>query len=242
MKKQYSLNEFYKVLKPFNINQKKKRIGPNEDGGYVCSEFVLEHCSSLITYGVGDDYRFEREFSEVYKKPVYLFDHTIDLKEEIEKDGLRFIPEGLGTDDNCKCFFEHAKKFNFRENLLLKIDIEGAEWDFFKTVDVEKIFDIAIGIIVEIHWIDCLKNRKQLVEIFNRLSDYFVLHHTHGNSWGATFTYDGMLIPSVLELSFVNKKFIQTLELDKTEYPIKGLDYSNDPSVDDIKLNFLKNI
>lgn len=180
----YTEEDFIKVLKPYNIFQKKKRIGPNEDGGYVCSAFVLENCSSLMTYGVGDDIRYEEEFVRLYNKPAYLFDHTIGWKEEFESNGLKFIPEGLGNEENCKDFYEHYQRFNLNENILLKIDVEGAEWEFFKTVDVNNLKNTVMGIILEIHWIDRLVNKKNLAEMFNRISPYFVLEHTHANSWG----------------------------------------------------------
>jgi len=238
----YTEEDFIKVLKPYNIFQKKKRIGPNEDGGYVCSEFVLENCSALMTYGVGHDIRYEEEFVRLYNKPAYLFDHTLGWKEEFERNGLKFIPEGLGSAENCKDFYEHYQKYGLTENILLKIDVEGAEWEFFKTVNVENLKNTVMGIVLEIHWIDSLENKKSLAEMFNRISPYFVLEHTHANSWGYNFEHNGMTIPSVLELSFVNKKFVQKMEIDTADYPIEGLDYSNNPNIEDVKLDFLKSV
>lgn len=236
----YTEDDFLRVLKPFNIYQNKKRIGPNEDGGYVCSEFVLNNCSSLMTYGVGHDIRYEEEFVRTYKKPTYLFDHTLGWEEKFERDGLVFIPEGLGSAENCKDFYEHYKKYNLFGDVLLKIDVEGAEWDFFKNVDINNLKDNVMGIILEIHWIDSMEIRKNLTDMFNKISPYFILEHTHANSWGYNFEYNGMTIPSVLELSFVNRRFVQDYEMDTQEYPIIGLDYSNNPNIEDVKLDFLK--
>jgi hypothetical protein len=238
----YTEDDFLRVLKPYNIFQKKKRLGPNEDGGYVCSEFVLDNCSSLMTYGVGHDIRYEEEFFRLYNKPTYLFDHTLGWKEEFEHNGLKFIPEGLGSAENCEDFYVHYERYGIKENVLLKIDVEGAEWEFFKNVDVTKLKNVVMGIIVEIHWIDSIDNRKNLAELFNRIEPYFVLEHTHANSWGYNFEHNGMSIPSVLELSFVNKKFVDKMEIDTADYPIDGIDYSNNPNIEDVNLGFLKSV
>ena len=53
---------FLSLLKPQNVFQNKLRLGPQEDGGYVSSEFVLDNCSALFTYGVGHDTRYEEDF------------------------------------------------------------------------------------------------------------------------------------------------------------------------------------
>jgi hypothetical protein len=238
----YTEEDFIKVLKPYNIFQKKKRIGPNEDGGYVCSEYVLENCSALMTYGVGHDTRYEEEFVRTYNKPAYLFDHTLGWKEEFERNGMKFVPEGLGSAENCKDFYEHYQRYGLSGDILLKIDVEGAEWDFFRNVDINNLKNSVMGIVLEIHWIDSMEIRKNLADMFNKISPYFILEHTHANSWGYNFEYNGMTIPSVLELSFVNRKFVEKSEIDTADYPIIGLDYSNNPNIEDVKLDFLKSV
>lgn len=234
--------DFITLLKPFDIGHNKKRLGPNEDGGYVLSEFLYDNCSALFTYGVGHDTRFEEEFVRTYNKPAYLFDHTLGWPNEFERNGMKFIPEGLGNSENCKDVFEHMEKFNVTEPIFLKVDIEGAEWQYFREIDVKKMKDLIMGFVVEIHWLDSQTNREYLAEIFNRIGPYFVLNHTHANSWGYNFEYNGMTIPSVLELSFVNKKYINKMEIDNSNYPIDGLDYSNNPNIPDVKLDFLKHV
>jgi hypothetical protein len=239
---EFTHEDFITLLKPFNINQNKKRLGPNEDGGYVVSEFLLENCSALFTYGVGHDTRYEEEFVRTYNKPAYLFDHTLGWPGEFERDGMKFIPEGLGSAENCKDVFEHCERFNITEPIFLKVDVEGAEWQYFREVDVKKMKDLVMGFVMEIHWLDSLDHRKYLAEIFNRLGPYFVLNHVHANSWGYNFEHNGMTIPSIMELSFVNRKYVTKVEVDNSDYPVEGLDHSNNPNVPDVKLDFLKSV
>jgi hypothetical protein len=76
----------------------------------------------------------------------------------------------------------------------------------------------------------------------NKLSPYFVLNHVHSNVWGGQWEHEGLTVPKVLELSFVNRKYVQNSEPDTQDYPIQGLDFSNNPNVEDFKLEFLKHV
>lgn len=234
-------SDIIEVLKPQNVFKTKKRIGPPEDGGYVMIEEVFQNCSALFTYGVGNDIRFEEEFRKLYGKPAYLFDHTIG-RESWSNNGLTFKPEGLGFSDKCKDVSDHYTELNMNGDILLKIDIEGYEFDYFSRTDISKIASITMGMILEVHWIDDINNRNSLINMFNKFEDYFVLCHVHGNNWGDLWVYNGNKIPKVLELSFINRRFVDIFEVDNQSYPIKGLDISNKPNAEDYDLSFLKTI
>jgi len=63
----------------------------------------------------------------------------------------------------------------------------------------------------------------------------FYLIHVHGNNYESI--YNG--IPRVLELTYINKKYIKTTpELNKISFPIQNLDYPNCENVKDIILDF----
>jgi hypothetical protein len=234
-------SNFLHLLKPQNVFQTKKRIGPPEDGGYVMTEFVMENCAALFTYGVGYDTRYEEQFSRDYNKPVYLFDHTIN-GEPWQRDNLTYRPEGLGYAENCKEWFDHYNELGINGDILLKIDIEGYEYEYFSKTDMEKINSNVMGMILEVHWIDNGDNRNNFISIMNKMSEHFVLSHIHGNVWGDVWDFEGHSIPKVFELSFVNKKVITQYEPDNQSYPIEGLDISNNPSKEDCKLDFLNAI
>ena len=239
-------NDFIELLRPQNIFMVKKRLGPSEDGGYVMPEFVFENCAAIMTYGVGNDSRFEEEFNKIYNKPAYLFDHTLEedywkrLLTWWKDRGCEFFPCGLGFGENCKEFYTHYQELNINGYVLLKIDIEGGEYEYFLKTDISKMESTVMGLSLEVHWINDIKNRENLVIILNKLSEYFVLCHTHGNNWGEIWSYENEIIPVTLELSFINKKFIEKYEPDTQNYPIPGLDIPNNPHKEDYQLKFLK--
>ena len=228
-----------KLLKPQNVFIPKKRLGPPEDGGYVMPDSVLENCSALMVYGVGNETRYEEEFFKLYGKPTYLFDHTIG-NSEWERDGLKFKPHGLGNKENCKEWYQDYVDLNIQGDIFLKVDIEGYEFEYFNNTDISKMNDHVMGLILEIHWIDNQENRKKAIDILEKLDSGFLLCHIHGNSWGDLWEFEGYTIPKVLELSFINRKYVNNYEPDSQEYPIKNLDISNCPHREDYKLDFLK--
>lgn len=231
--------DIIEVLRPYNTFYTKKRLGPKEDGGYVTPEYVLENCSAIFTYGVGNETRYEEEFTSLYNKPAYLFDHTIDR--EAWQDGkITFTPEGLGKNKpSCKEWYQHYEQFNLTEEIILKIDIEGEEYNYINNTDLSLMSDKVMCLLLEIHWIDNQENRNNAIKILSKLNNYFVLCHIHGNNWGDLWEYEGYQMPKVLELTFINKKYTHKIKLDTQKYPIEGLDISNNPNKQDYELDFL---
>jgi len=249
-------NEFIKLLTPQNVFLSKKRIGPPEDGGYVMLDYVLENCSALFTYGVGGDSRYEIEFAEIYKKPTYLFDHVLFAPvagfEEHQKTqqkimtkywherGCTFFSNGLGFGENCHDFYRDYIGTGIGGYVYLKIDIEGGEYDYFIQTDIDNFANSVMAISLEVHWIYDPGLHVKLLEILNKIEKHFILCHLHGNSWGDVWEFEGVKLPGTIELSFVNKKFVDKYVPDEQDYPIEGLDISNRPGTPDFKLDFLK--
>lgn len=228
------------LLKPYVIGNTKVRLGPQEDGGYVTSTTTIENSVGLFTYGVGHDVRFEEDYVRTYDKPVYLYDHTIGQSTgwDIGKN-LHFFDEGLGFVDRCNDFLIHYENLNIIGDVLLKIDIEGNEFDYFEKVDIEKLSKVTTGILLELHWLSNNEYRQRAEQILKKLNMFYTLTHIHGNSWGVVFEHEGHEIPDTLELSFVNNKYITEKNVDTQKYPIDGLDVSNRPNYPDINLTFI---
>lgn len=226
------------LLRPYDIGDSKVRLGPKEDGGYVCSRISLEECEALYTYGVGNDTLYEEAFIAKYKKHAYLYDHTINGI-HLKDDRITFKSEGLGNKPQCNDFLNHYNENDQYGRVLLKIDIEGDEYPFFEFADIEELARVTTGIILEIHWMDNERYSKQFWETVKKINKEFTLTHAHGNSWGGAMTFEGHVVPITWELSYVPNDMIKTKKLDKSEYPVKGLDYSNNPSIPDIKLDYI---
>lgn len=230
--------ELLKWLKPVDAKLKMKRLGPHQDGGYVMPEKVLTDCAALFTYGIAGEIRYEADFHFQYNKPVYAYDHTVDFQFPYF---IQHKKEGLGFEKDMSCFVNHYLHTNVQGPAYVKIDIEGGEYPYFLNADIDLIADFTIGLSVEVHWLDKEDTREQFIEMMKRLSKRFTLVHTHANTWGDFFNYEGIDILNVYELSFINTDYISDSVTPITiDYPIVGLDYSNNPDKEDFKFDFFK--
>lgn len=229
---------------PYTTEYKKIRLGNNGDGGYVLSEIILEKSQALFSYGVGGDISFDKDFVKKTKRPAYLFDHTVSTPTNLIEN-IYFYKEGLGIEiKNCKDFLQHYIERNIDGPVLLKIDIEGAEYPYLESCDFDSVAEILTGFVVEIHKINLPENQIKLNKIFEKIKQNFVLIHVHGNNWGKPFLYKDDKIeisnfPRSIECTFVKKDLIKSTALDIGIYPIENLDFPNKKNADfDFKFDF----
>lgn len=229
------------LLKPFNIGLSKKRIGNKNpekkeyDGGYIVTDYELKHCTSLYTYGVGEDISADKEFFKLTSKPCYLYDHTIDGSISYGLNPLfTYKKEGLGFSPNCNDFLEHYKENKTEGEVILKIDVEGSEYNYLLNVDLEELEKKVVSLLIEFHDLQNPQVFEAFKQVMNKLDKYFVLHHIHANNYGTLSNN----IPTVPELSFINRRHVKKIEEENVKYPINGLDYPNTYQYDDICLDF----
>ena len=118
-----------------------------------------------------------------------------------------------------------------KKNILLKIDIEGSEYNILNDIinNNKKI----MFLIIEFHSIK--KNLKKINKFVSQLK-YLKIIHIHGNNVNKTDKYG---YPYALELCFINKRIIgKSKNRNLNYYPLSGLDYPNVKRNKDIKLIF----
>jgi len=168
-------------------------------------------------------------------------------KNRLAAKEIRFINEGLasGRSNECDTFVNHLQRFGLQgQQLLLKIDIEGAEYDVFRDHTIYEHLQCVNQLVLELH---DLKNRLQdLREILINLQRDFELIHVHGNNFGETFTFQdplkgNVLIPDVLEVTLVRREKIikEDIHNQSESYPVRGLDFPNNPTLKDYSLEFI---
>ena len=73
------LNKKYFFLKPI-VKKNLIRIGNKSDGGYVIDKACLKRANNLISFGVGDDWSFEKQCLKINNKiNIKIYDHTVDI-------------------------------------------------------------------------------------------------------------------------------------------------------------------
>jgi len=166
----------------------------------------------------------------------------------LRKLNIVFVNEGLGIRHEMKynTLGNHLKQYRLLDKqIMLKIDIEGAEYDVFENPDTYQYLKNVSQIIIEFHDLQILFPRFK--DIVCRLKDDYEIIHIHGNNCGGQFIFTDqeenrtMLIPKVLELTLVQKGKIYDHDITEEvfSYPTNGLDYANRSRLADLPLNFI---
>lgn len=155
---------------------------------------------------------------------------------------IKFYNEGLATKRLYKydSFQNHLTRFgDVGKKVMLKIDIEGGEYEIFDDEGFQKSLDNVAQIAIEFH--DIKERLGDLEKLIGKLSDRFSIVHFHANNFGGVFEIQGKMMPHTIELTFLNNSFIKTREPDLTPMPVDGLDYPNNLQLPDINLSQLFN-
>jgi hypothetical protein len=206
------------------------RLGSVYDGGYVVSRTGLEKADVLYTYGVSDNFDFEKDFSRIYpNKTAKMFDPTVDVP--TGNGSIIFVKEGLyANDGKCTTFEDHVARFGDQQrNIFLKIDTEGAEYPFFEAANAS-VFASVTAMAVEFHDLgnpDIFERFKSIIEKICRNYD---IVHIHSNNTARLFDAGGLLLfPAIPEISFLRKDLNTVKKAVFRKFPLKVLDNSNTP-------------
>lgn len=103
---------------------------------------------------------------------------------------------------------EESGNANAKErSLLLKIDVESAEWKIFAEEPVENLKKFR-EILVEYHWIGQKSNHELYLQAVKKIEQAgFAVTHMHGNNWAPMdyFERDAYSIPDVIEVTYIQK-------------------------------------
>jgi hypothetical protein len=228
-------------LKIYNVGE-KIRVGNVHDGGYVLPKQMLEESKCLFSYGISNDITFDENYIQLTNKKVYGYDHTIDSVHTNYPDLFTLYKKGISgtTQEDTANFLQHYKELNLSERALLKIDVEGCEYEWLANTNIEELSHVVTGMVIEFHDLDQEIYRDQFISYLIELDKYFYLCHVHGNNCGSIFNYEEYEnVPKVIELTFVSKDLVTSAELNNETFPTE-LDSPNNCDLPDIDLYFIK--
>jgi hypothetical protein len=229
-----------KYVTPHKTNIKKIRIGGTHDGGYVVGD--LPEYDALYSYGSNDQTTFERDFYRLFKKDSYVYDHTIDSITD-KPEYIHFFKEGVNNykTSNMDTLDNHIIQNGHTEckNLFGQIDIEGDEFKIFNNSVYLTNFS---QILIEFHMfvLDFMNDESKIDAVFSTLLENFVCIHIHGNNSPLRPWMDGNL-PMVFECTFIRKDLVSDMGVEPGTFPLKDLDFPNDNSRPDLRLDFWHN-
>jgi hypothetical protein len=224
------LAELFSIYESPNTNY--KRFGSYLDGGYVHVDDI-ESTDSIISFGVSYNIDYEAELSDIGCE-VFAFDNSIEsLPWKFPPQNIIFENATIGPDKTISDVLSLVDK---DKDLILKMDIEGAEWDVLKQCSKDDMLRFR-QVVIEFHdLVDISKSDERTAlsfEVISRLLRTHLPVLIFPNNHGRFEIVDSVAIPDVIEVLFLRKS---TYSMQLIGSTIKPLRHPNCPSVRDIKL------
>jgi hypothetical protein len=181
--------EILAELQPVGLkNCTFKRFGSANDGGYLMCENLVEPLDSAYSYGVGPNDDWGCEMSRRYHVPVYEYDCFDPARPKCDGGRLIFRNECVSdrTESRDSRLFDTlenqiAKNGDIGRHVIIKMDIEGAEWQSLLAAP-DELFQSIPQLAMEMHGFDDPK----IVEVLRKLKRNFYLVNLHFNNWSCT--------------------------------------------------------
>jgi Methyltransferase FkbM domain len=225
-------------LHPVTTDHPLMRIGGVGDGGYLIPD-ALDGISGCFSPGVDDRAAFEMGLIS-RGIPCFLADGSVEGP-PIRGDMVHFTRKFLGiVNDETTVTLDDWVDTNSPGNkdLILQMDIEGAEWPVLLNVSRCTLRRFRI-IVVEFHDLERLMDKHAFIIIkstLERLLEFFYVVHIHPNNYGRAVSCRSLTIPRVLEITFLRKDFVSSIRYTET-FP-HPLDVKNDRNRPDTPLPF----
>lgn len=194
------------------------RVGEMFDGGYIICADGLKS-SGLVgaySYGINGYDGWGMDIAERYDVPLFEYD-CFDKRRPDPCSGcnVTFVPQCLEGNnrsierENFHTFSEHVARNGHshaaNSSIMLKIDIEGAEWDVFAE-ETETSLQQVRQITAELHHIQDEHRHGLFLKAMQSLLDAgFSVTHLHGNNHGPMLQYGPYSVPAVLEISLIRR-------------------------------------
>jgi hypothetical protein len=195
-------------LRPVTLqNCELTRVGGRYDGGYLMCKNLLAGIQTAYSYGIGTDDYWGCQISTTHKVPVHQYDCFKPTK--VACDGAIFKL-------NAECVGPRAEKIDGRpfdtianqiakngdtgKKMVVKIDVEGAEWDAILATPDSVLAQID-QMPMELHGLD----NQKILDGIRKLKRHFHLVYVHFNNFSCS--PEAAPLPAyAYQVLFVNKR------------------------------------
>ena len=237
MPNQQNILRLLRMLRTSSASCPKIRVGASGDGGYVVNDDLSE-LDGVVSIGIGTDVSFDLALAE-QGVPIFQYDHTV---ERPPVEHARFVFRKLewarndsGTTRSLDAMITE-NQLAARRNLLLKFDVEGAEWDAIHSVTPATLSLFRI-IVAEFHWLERIADPNHfevMWQVFSKLTAQHVPTHLHANNYGGVVLVEGVILPRLLEITLLRRDRAQFVA---ESHPVPTmLDYRNNPEIPELVL------
>lgn len=212
------------------------RIGKCADGGYIMLD-DFEHIEACYSFGIGTEVSWEEDIA-AKGIDVYCYDHMISYMPG-NNEKIHFSRYGIAGMDSCNGILKSMETFmkqnkTLTNNLILKMDVEGAEWEFIQNTDIN-IFSHFKQMTFELHNLTDENHSNEIFYCLNKLKTTHQPIWIHGNNAGIAEKSGTYVVPEMLEITYVRKDSYKMKEWDEYNCP-NSLDYPNVYDFNEIEL------
>ena len=200
--------ELFALVQPVALkNCTLERYGEDHDGGYLVCGNLLKDVQAAYSYGISGYDKWGCDASTKLGVKLHQYDCFDTRQPSCPGGDTVFHAECIGdaakTEDG-RLFDtmqnQLAKNGDATKRLVVKMDVEGAEWDSLlhaPDATLDRIDQLAI----EFHYI----NDQRYVQTVQRLKQFFYVAHLHFNNWSCARGLDPF--PGwAFEVLLVNKR------------------------------------
>jgi hypothetical protein len=222
-------------LQPVTLkNCQLQRIGARNDGGYVMCGNLLGTPSAAYSYGIGGDDEWGCEISNRLGVAVHQYDCFDPRRAMCQAQHLVFHDECVGPAAETfegrpfdTITSQIARNGHAGTSLLMKMDIEGAEWDSLLQTPDDVLARID-QLPMELHGV----NDPRYIDVIRKLKRTFHLVHLHFNNYACQLGIKPFP-SSAYQVLWVNKR-VGTLDPSarRRRLPL-SIDAPDNPAVSD---------
>lgn len=204
------------LLRPVALsNCELARFGEANDGGYLMCGNLLDDARAVYSYGIAGFDGWGCALSTRLRARLHEYDCFDTTAPACPTGDAVFHPECVSHErrsENDRSFDtiqnQLARNDDASKRIVLKMDVEGAEWDaLLRTPD--SVLDLIDQMVVEFHWIEKEGggwiHDERYVATLRRLKEFFHVVHVHFNNASCLEGLEPF--PSwAYEVLFVNKR------------------------------------
>lgn len=203
----FTRQQLFAALQPVTLaNCELKRFGEAHDGGYLLCANLLDNVKAGYSYGISGYDGWGCDVATTLQVPVHQYD-CFDTRRPACVSGTVFHAECVATapaEIDGRRFDAMANQMAANgdrgAHVVVKMDVEGAEWDAFLTAPDDTL-DRIDQLIVELHG----NGEPRFLKAVSRLKGVFHVANLHMNNYACT----GGQAPFgawAYEVLFVNKR------------------------------------
>jgi hypothetical protein len=215
-------------------NCKLERFGSQNDGGYIMCGDLVEGVQAAYSYGIEHEDNWGCQLARQTKLPIHQYDCFTADRPTCDGGVFDFHSECIGPKaetiegrpyDTLAAQIE--KNGDKGKRLIIKMDVEGAEWDSIMATSDEVLANVD-QFVFEMHGV----NEQKFIDVVKKLKKTFHIVWLHYNNYECTKKARPML-GNVYEVTFVNKRLGKLDPSGKPHVAGAAPDMPNNPNAKD---------